>query len=60
MIDYALRLEHYLMEGSYSKMPDEQQTSRMPHATFACFVHRLMGMVREEIAACCKRARMSV
>lgn len=56
MIDYALRLEHYLMEGSYSKMRDEQQASRMPHPAFGCFVQRLMGTVREEIAACCERA----
>lgn len=56
MIDYALRLEHYLMEGSYSKMRDEQQASRMPHPAFACFVQRLMVTVREEIAACCEHA----
>lgn len=57
-IDYALRLEHYLMEGSYSKIRDEKKAS--PHPVFAYFIDRLMLTVREEIAACCERAYMQL
>lgn len=53
-IDYALRLEHYLMEGSYSKIRDEKDA--MPDPVFAHFVDGLMVGVRTEIAACCERA----
>lgn len=53
-IDYALRLEHYLMEGSYSKIREEKNA--MPDPIFAHFVDMLMVTVREEIAACCERA----
>lgn len=53
-IDYALRLEHYLMEGSYSKMREEKDA--MPDQAFGHFVDALMITVRKEIAACCERA----
>lgn len=57
-IDYALRLEHYQMEGSYSKMRKEKDA--IPHPCFAYFVNKLMDTVREEIAACCERAYKSL
>ena len=53
-IDYALRLEHYLMEGSYSKMREEK--NHLPHKAFGLFVTRLMDTVREEIADFCERS----
>ncbi|CAN8075445.1 unnamed protein product [Agarophyton chilense] len=53
-INYPLRLENYLMEGSYSKIREEKMAA--PHAAFNLFVDMLMITVREEIAACCERA----
>lgn len=53
-ISYPLRLENYLMEGSYSKMREEKIA--VPDASFNFFVDMLMVTVREEIAACCERA----
>lgn len=53
-IDYALRLEHYLMEGSYSKIREEKVA--VPHALFSYFVDRLMETVRQEIADCSEKA----
>lgn len=57
-IDYALRLEHYQMEGSYSKL--RQEKDAIPHPAFTYFVSKLMDTVREEIAACCERAYRSL
>lgn len=57
-IDYALRLEHYLMEGSYSKIREEKVA--VPHALFSYFVERLMETVRQEIADCSERAYNSL
>lgn len=53
-IDYALRLEHYLMEGSYSKIREEKIAA--PHELFSYFVDRLMDTMRQEIANCSERA----
>lgn len=57
-IDYALRLEHYLMEGSYSKLREEKIS--VPDPSFNFFVDNLMLTVREEIAACSERAYRSL
>lgn len=57
-IDYALRLEHYLMEGSYSKIREEKIA--VPDALFVYFVDNLMVTVREEIADCSERAYASL
>lgn len=53
-IAYTLRLENYLMEGSYSKLREENVST--PHIAFEYFVDKLMMTVREEIAACSARA----
>ncbi|KAI0559817.1 CSN8/PSMD8/EIF3K [Gracilaria domingensis] len=53
-INYPLRLENYLMEGSYSKIKEEKIAAT--DASFTLFVNMLMNTVRQEIAACCKRA----
>ena len=53
-IAYALRLESYLMEGSYSKIREEKIS--VPDPTFNFFVDNLMVTVREEIAACATTA----
>lgn len=57
-INYPLRLENYLMEGSYSKMRDEKIAA--PDGCFNWFVDMLMVTVREEIAACNERAYKSL
>lgn len=57
-ISYPLRLENYLMEGSYSKMRDEKIAA--PDGCFNWFVDMLMVTVREEIAACSERAYKSL
>eukprot|EP00178_Gracilaria_changii_P026585 TRINITY_DN818_c0_g1_i1.p1 TRINITY_DN818_c0_g1~~TRINITY_DN818_c0_g1_i1.p1 ORF type:complete len:151 (+),score=21.75 TRINITY_DN818_c0_g1_i1:534-986(+) len=57
-INYPLRLENYLMEGSYSKIREEKIAA--PDASFNFFVDMLMNTVREEIAACCERAYKSL
>jgi len=57
-IDYALRLEHYLMEGSYSKIREEKIA--VPDPLYNLFVDNLMLTVREEIAACSERAYSSL
>lgn len=53
-IEFALGLEHCLMEGSYTKIRDARH--KIPHPAFTAFVDNLMLTVREEIAACCERA----
>lgn len=53
-IEYALRLEQYLMEGSYSKI--REATMATPDSSFEFFVDMLMITVREEIASCSQRA----
>lgn len=57
-IDYALRLEHYLMEGSYSKIREEKIS--VPDTSFNFFVDSLMLTVRGEIAACSESAYKSL
>jgi 26S proteasome regulatory subunit N12 len=52
-IAYVLRLEQYLMEGSYAKITSSQ---RPPDPTFSFFLSTLMVTVRNEIAACSERA----
>lgn len=53
-IEYVLRLEHCLMEGSYSKLRAER--GAMPDPCFVVFVERLMETVRKEMADCCEKA----
>jgi 26S proteasome regulatory subunit N12 len=52
-ISYVLRLEQYLMEGSYAKVTASQGP---PDPSFDFFLSTLMVTVREEIAACSERA----
>lgn len=53
-IAYTLRLENYLMEGSYPKIREEKIS--VPDPSFGFFVDNLMVTVREEIAGCSERA----
>lgn len=57
-ISYVLRLENYLMEGSYAKIREEKIS--VPHESFNFFVDNLMITVREEIAACSEKAYNSL
>jgi 26S proteasome regulatory subunit N12 len=52
-IAYVLRLEQYLMEGSYAKITSSRSP---PDPAFDFFLSTLMVTVRNEIAACSERA----
>jgi 26S proteasome regulatory subunit N12 len=58
-IAYVLRLEQYLMEGSYAKITaacDPSPAAARPDPAFSFFGAILMGAVRDEIAACSEKA----
>lgn len=57
-ISFALTLEQYLMEGSYSRLASAR--AAMPDPTFAFFVGMLMDGMREKIAACSEHAYQSL
>lgn len=54
VIAYVLRLEQYLMEGSYAKVTEACQNP--PHPLFHHFLETLMVTMRDEIAACSEHA----
>lgn len=53
-VSYVLRLEQYLMEGSYSKITSAGDA--MPDESFEFFLSMLTVTVRDEIAACSEQA----
>lgn len=53
-ISYALTLEQYLMEGSYSRLASAR--SAMPDPSCGFFFGMLMDGMREKIAACSEKA----
>lgn len=57
-IAYALNLEQYLMEGSYSRIALER--AKAPDASFGFFLDMLMLTMREKIAACAEQAYESI
>lgn len=57
-IAYALSLEQYLMEGSYSRIATER--AKAPDASFNFFLDMLMLTMREKIAACAEQAYQSI
>ena len=52
--DFVLRIEQYLMEGSYTKL--QEQVKKIPDTSFEWFVTKLMETVRAEIADCAEKA----
>lgn len=53
-ISYALKLEQYLMEGSYSRVTSAREA--LPDPSFSFFLNTLMDTMREKIAACSEKA----
>lgn len=59
-IQYPLRLEQALMEGSYDRVWGETKGERVPSPEFAVFSEVLVNTIRSEIASCSERAYPSL
>ncbi|KAF1945795.1 hypothetical protein EJ02DRAFT_368660 [Clathrospora elynae] len=59
-IQYPIRLEQALMEGSYDKVWVETKSERVPGEEFGLFTEILIGTIRKEIASCSERAYPSI
>jgi len=59
-IQYPVRLEQALMEGSYDKVWGETKRERVPSEEFAVFSEVLVNTIRSEIASCSERAYPSL
>ncbi|CAE6999039.1 hypothetical protein P3342_000946 [Pyrenophora teres f. teres] len=59
-IQYPIRLEQALMEGSYDKVWGETKSERVPGEEFGLFTEILIGTIRKEIASCSERAYPSI
>eukprot|EP01097_Dermamoeba_algensis_P003715 TRINITY_DN2544_c0_g1_i1.p1 TRINITY_DN2544_c0_g1~~TRINITY_DN2544_c0_g1_i1.p1 ORF type:complete len:272 (-),score=70.56 TRINITY_DN2544_c0_g1_i1:70-885(-) len=53
-LDFPIRLEQYLMEGSYNKIL--QNKDDVPAEYYSYFMGVLMDAVRDQIAGCCESA----
>ncbi|KAK1072734.1 regulatory particle non-ATPase [Friedmanniomyces endolithicus] len=60
LIQYPVRLEQALMEGSYDKVWGETKGERVPSEEFAVFSEVLINTIRSEIASCSERAYPSL
>lgn len=58
LTEFVLRLEQYLMEGSFAKL--QQEVQKVPDSSFELFVKRLMETVRKELADCTEKAYESM
>ncbi|KAK5168763.1 regulatory particle non-ATPase [Saxophila tyrrhenica] len=59
-IQYPVRLEQALMEGSYDKVWGETKGERVPSEEFGVFSEVLVNTIRSEIASCSERAYPSL
>ncbi|KAK4614008.1 26S proteasome regulatory subunit rpn12 [Fulvia fulva] len=59
-IQYPVRLEQALMEGSYDKVWVETKGERVPSEEFGVFSEVLIDTIRSEIASCSERAYPSL
>ncbi|KAF1356493.1 SAC3/GANP/Nin1/mts3/eIF-3 p25 family-domain-containing protein [Delphinella strobiligena] len=59
-IQYPMRLEQALMEGSYDRVWGETKGERVPSEEFAVFSEVLVNTIRSEIASCSERAYPSL
>ncbi|KAF2134665.1 hypothetical protein P153DRAFT_419312 [Dothidotthia symphoricarpi CBS 119687] len=59
-VQYPIRLEQALMEGSYDKVWAELKGERVPSEEFGIFSEILIGTIRKEIASCSERAYPSI
>ncbi|PVH99079.1 hypothetical protein DM02DRAFT_529835 [Periconia macrospinosa] len=59
-IQYPIRLERALMEGSYDRVWGETKSERVPSEEFGLFSEVLIGTIRKEIASCSEKAYPSI
>ncbi|KAF2769508.1 hypothetical protein EJ03DRAFT_374458 [Teratosphaeria nubilosa] len=59
-IQYPVRLEQALMEGSYDRVWGETKGERVPSEEFGVFSEVLINTIRSEIASCSERAYTSL
>ncbi|KAF1931563.1 uncharacterized protein M421DRAFT_55427 [Didymella exigua CBS 183.55] len=59
-VQYPIRLEQALMEGSYDRVWGETKGERVPSEEFGMFSEILIGTIRKEIASCSERAYPSI
>lgn len=59
-IQYPIRLEQALMEGSYDRVWSETKSEKVPSEEFGMFSEILIGTIRKEIASCSERAYPSI
>ncbi|KAF2031057.1 hypothetical protein EK21DRAFT_64140 [Setomelanomma holmii] len=59
-IQYPIRLEQALMEGSYDRVWGQTKKDKVPSEEFGLFTEILIGTIRKEIASCSERAYPSI
>ncbi|KAF2147172.1 uncharacterized protein K452DRAFT_217955 [Aplosporella prunicola CBS 121167] len=59
-IQYPVRLEQALMEGSYDRVWGETKSERVPGDEFSVFSTVLINTIRSEIASCSEKAYHSI
>ncbi|KAF1979449.1 hypothetical protein BU23DRAFT_445748 [Bimuria novae-zelandiae CBS 107.79] len=59
-IQYPIRLEQALMEGSYDQVWRQTKGQSAPSEEFALFTDVLVGTIRKEIASCSEKAYPSI
>ncbi|KAF2687699.1 hypothetical protein K458DRAFT_295428 [Lentithecium fluviatile CBS 122367] len=59
-VQYPIRLERALMEGSYDRVWGETKSERVPSEEFGLFSEVLIGTIRKEIASCSEKAYPSI
>lgn len=59
-VQYPVRLERALMEGSYDRVWGDTKGERVPSEEFSIFAEVLVGTIRSEIASCSERAYASL
>ncbi|GME32901.1 Proteasome regulatory particle subunit [Neofusicoccum parvum] len=59
-IQYPVRLEEALMEGSYDRVWGETKSERVPSEEFSVFSNVLIATIRNEIASCSEKAYHSI
>ncbi|KAF2819784.1 hypothetical protein CC86DRAFT_449813 [Ophiobolus disseminans] len=59
-VQYPIRLEQALMEGSYDRVWGETKKDKVPSEEFGLFTEILIGTIRKEIASCSERAYPSI
>jgi 26S proteasome regulatory subunit N12 len=59
-VQYPVRLEQALMEGSYDRVWGETKGERVPSEEFGMFTEVLIGTIRKEIASCSEKAYPSI